>query len=135
MAGVCAGLARRFGMSPFVVRVLFVLSMLLPGPQILVYIALWIIAPDERGRGRLVIGRRRPLKATAALWAARSLFEHGRERWDRLTPDEQGELRRLLTTSRGRRRNLSEAEQLELRRLFRKAGGKDGDPRRGYPPR
>ncbi len=47
VAGVCAGLARRFDMSPTAVRVLFVLSMLLPGPQILLYLALWIILPQE----------------------------------------------------------------------------------------
>ncbi len=46
-AGVCAGLARRFGMSPTLVRVLFLLSMLLPGPQILAYLVLWIIMPSE----------------------------------------------------------------------------------------
>ena len=47
VAGVCAGLARRFDMSPTVVRVLFVLSLFLPGPQILLYLALWIILPQE----------------------------------------------------------------------------------------
>ena len=47
IAGVCAGLARRFGMSPTGVRALFVLSLLLPGPQILLYLALWIIMPEE----------------------------------------------------------------------------------------
>jgi phage shock protein PspC (stress-responsive transcriptional regulator) len=47
IAGVCAGLARRFGVSPTLVRVLFVLSLLLPGPQILVYVALWVIMPSE----------------------------------------------------------------------------------------
>lgn len=51
VAGVCAGLARRFGLPRFLVRVLFVASMLLPGPQILVYLALWIIAPNERYPG------------------------------------------------------------------------------------
>lgn len=45
IAGVCAGLADRFGMSPFVVRLLFVLSCLLPGPQFVIYLALWIIMP------------------------------------------------------------------------------------------
>ncbi|RKQ87156.1 phage shock protein C (PspC) family protein [Solirubrobacter pauli] len=49
IAGVCAGLARRFGMKPWQVRTLFVLSCLLPGPQILLYIALWIIMPKARG--------------------------------------------------------------------------------------
>ena len=47
IAGVCAGLARRFGMSPNTVRFLFVISCLLPGPQFLIYIALWIIMPSE----------------------------------------------------------------------------------------
>ncbi len=47
LAGVCAGLARRFGMSPNGVRALFVISLLLPGPQILLYVALWIIMPQE----------------------------------------------------------------------------------------
>jgi phage shock protein PspC (stress-responsive transcriptional regulator) len=50
IAGVCAGLAQRFGWSPNLVRVLFLLSCLLPGPQILVYIAAWILMPkDPRG--------------------------------------------------------------------------------------
>jgi phage shock protein PspC (stress-responsive transcriptional regulator) len=48
IAGVCSGLGRRFDMSPNTVRLLFVLSQLLPGPQILVYLALWIIMPSER---------------------------------------------------------------------------------------
>jgi phage shock protein PspC (stress-responsive transcriptional regulator) len=47
VAGVCAALARRFGMSATGVRVLFVLSMLLPGPQILAYLVLWIVIPAE----------------------------------------------------------------------------------------
>jgi phage shock protein PspC (stress-responsive transcriptional regulator) len=47
IAGVCAGLARRFDMSPGIVRLLFVLSLLLPGPQILIYLVLWIILPQE----------------------------------------------------------------------------------------
>jgi phage shock protein PspC (stress-responsive transcriptional regulator) len=47
IAGVCAGLARRFGVSPTLVRVLFVLSFFLPGPQILIYLVLWVIMPPE----------------------------------------------------------------------------------------
>ena len=46
IAGVCAGLARRFGVSKTLVRVLFVLSCILPGPQILLYLALWVIMPE-----------------------------------------------------------------------------------------
>ena len=47
IAGVAAGLAQRYGLSPRLVRVLFVVSMLLPGPQILAYLALWMIMPKE----------------------------------------------------------------------------------------
>ncbi len=47
IAGVCAGLAQRFGTSPSTVRLLFVLSCILPGPQFLVYFALWIVLPSE----------------------------------------------------------------------------------------
>ena len=48
IGGVCAALARRFDMSPTAVRLLFLLSMLLPGPQILLYVALWLVIPSER---------------------------------------------------------------------------------------
>lgn len=47
IAGVCAGLAARFDMSPNVVRLLFVLSCILPGPQFLIYIVLWVMIPSE----------------------------------------------------------------------------------------
>ncbi len=47
VAGVCAGLAARFGMSPNTVRLLFVLSCLLPGPQFVVYLVLWVLMPSE----------------------------------------------------------------------------------------
>jgi phage shock protein PspC (stress-responsive transcriptional regulator) len=48
IGGVCAGLAHRLGVSPNTVRLVFVLSCLLPGPQFVVYIALWILMPSER---------------------------------------------------------------------------------------
>jgi phage shock protein PspC (stress-responsive transcriptional regulator) len=44
---VCAALAQRFGVSPWMVRALFVLSCVLPGPQILLYIGLWLVIPGE----------------------------------------------------------------------------------------
>jgi phage shock protein PspC (stress-responsive transcriptional regulator) len=47
IAGVCSGLARRFGMSSFAMRMLFLLSCLLPGPQFLIYLAIWIMVPNE----------------------------------------------------------------------------------------
>jgi len=46
IAGVCSGLARRFGTTPTTMRLVFVISCLLPGPQFLIYIALWILLPN-----------------------------------------------------------------------------------------
>ncbi|MGW1682139.1 PspC domain-containing protein [Saccharopolyspora sp. NPDC002376] len=47
IAGVCAGIAERFGVKPFTVRLLFLLSCLLPGPQFLIYLALWVLIPKR----------------------------------------------------------------------------------------
>jgi phage shock protein PspC (stress-responsive transcriptional regulator) len=44
---VCAAVARRFGWSPTLVRILTLLSFVLPGPQIVIYIALWILIPKD----------------------------------------------------------------------------------------
>ncbi|TVL90193.1 PspC domain-containing protein [Streptomyces sp. LX-29] len=48
IAGVCAALAQRFGMSAKTMRVIFVVSCLLPGPQFLLYLALWALLPGEK---------------------------------------------------------------------------------------
>lgn len=49
IAGVCAGLGRRFGIAPWPARLLFVLLLcVLPGSQFLVYPILWILMPNER---------------------------------------------------------------------------------------
>ena len=48
LGGVCAGLARRFGIAPWTARILFVLLlMVVPGSQILIYPVLWILMPSE----------------------------------------------------------------------------------------
>ncbi len=47
IAGVCAGLAERLGLSPFVVRMAFLLSCILPGPQFIAYLVLWVIMPKR----------------------------------------------------------------------------------------
>lgn len=47
IAGVCAGIARRFGLSVTAVRLLFVVSIVLPGPQFVLYIALWMLLPKD----------------------------------------------------------------------------------------
>ncbi|MFD7899297.1 PspC domain-containing protein [Streptomyces sp. SID4917] len=48
IGGVCAALARRFGTSANTVRVIFLVSCLLPGPQFLLYLALWALLPGEK---------------------------------------------------------------------------------------
>lgn len=47
IGGVCAALARRFGTSATTMRVIFLISCLLPGPQFLLYLALWILLPTD----------------------------------------------------------------------------------------
>jgi phage shock protein PspC (stress-responsive transcriptional regulator) len=48
IAGVCAALANRLGVSPTLVRVAAVVSCVLPGPQIVFYLLGWILIPKER---------------------------------------------------------------------------------------
>ncbi|WP_370414537.1 PspC domain-containing protein [Streptomyces fradiae] len=48
LGGVCAALARRFGISATAMRVIFLASCLLPGPQFLLYLALWVLLPGEK---------------------------------------------------------------------------------------
>ena len=48
LGGVCAGLARRFGIWPWAMRILFVITLIvIPGSQIIVYPILWILMPSE----------------------------------------------------------------------------------------
>lgn len=47
IAGVCSGLGRRFGMSAWTVRILALVSCLLPGPQFIAYLVLWVMMPSE----------------------------------------------------------------------------------------
>jgi phage shock protein C len=47
LGGVCAAFARSNGWSPWLVRLAAVLSILIPGPQVLAYVVLWILLPAE----------------------------------------------------------------------------------------
>jgi phage shock protein C len=48
LGGVCAGLARRFGVGPWTMRILFIVTLIvIPGSQILIYPILWILMPSE----------------------------------------------------------------------------------------
>jgi phage shock protein C len=47
IGGVCAALADRFGWDVTLVRVLAVVSLFLPGPQLIFYLVAWIVIPVE----------------------------------------------------------------------------------------
>ena len=48
MAGVCSGIGEYVGIDPTVVRLIFVaLSLLTAGVFVLVYLAAWILIPEE----------------------------------------------------------------------------------------
>ncbi len=48
IAGVCAGIADHYGWNRTVVRLVAVASCLLPGPQIVLYIAAWVLIPSAQ---------------------------------------------------------------------------------------
>ena len=47
IGGVCAALADRFGWNVSLVRLIAVLSILIPGPQVVFYIIAWVLIPSE----------------------------------------------------------------------------------------
>ncbi len=56
VAGVCRGLARRFGLPVAALRLAFALSVLLGGWGILAYLALWIAMPLEPAAPEVLAG-------------------------------------------------------------------------------
>jgi len=52
VAGVCAGIANRLGVSTAIVRVVAVLLAIM-GPAMVLYLAAWLLLPDSTGRIRL----------------------------------------------------------------------------------
>ena len=48
IAGVCAGIANKFEIDPFLIRLGFVLAVIFGfGVSILIYLLLWILVPAE----------------------------------------------------------------------------------------
>ena len=48
IGGVCAGVGRRFGLTPWVTRALFVVMLFaIPGSQLLIYPVLWLLMPAD----------------------------------------------------------------------------------------
>ena len=50
LAGVCAGIARYFGIDPTIVRIGWVLFSLFVGSGVLAYLLMWLFMPDADGR-------------------------------------------------------------------------------------
>src|SRR4051794_20649808 len=83
VAGVCAGIARYFGIDPLVVRVAFLATTFAGGLGFVLYGALWLFVPEGEGapaaRGRLVgrggveVGLGVGLLVLATLLASRAL--------------------------------------------------------------
>lgn len=48
IAGVCAAVAHRFGLSPMLVRILTVVGVVVFGLSIWAYVLLWILIPGEK---------------------------------------------------------------------------------------
>jgi phage shock protein C len=47
LAGICGGLAEYFGVDATLIRVLFVLLAVLGGSGLVLYLAMWIIVPNQ----------------------------------------------------------------------------------------
>ena len=52
VGGVCSGIAQRFDIDPWLVRLLFVATLALPVVSVIIYIALWIALPWDFERAR-----------------------------------------------------------------------------------
>ncbi|MDO5726456.1 MAG: PspC domain-containing protein [Bowdeniella nasicola] len=48
VAGVLGGIAQRFDLNVWPLRLLFLVSLLLPGPQTVLYLIAWVIMPAPR---------------------------------------------------------------------------------------
>jgi phage shock protein C len=49
LAGVCGGLAEFFNLDPTLIRVLFVVLAVLGGSGVILYLAMWILVPNQPG--------------------------------------------------------------------------------------
>jgi hypothetical protein len=73
------------------------------------------------GRLPWLITRGRAINWIALFEAARFTYKHGKQRWDKLTPDERRRIGELVRKSKGRRSNLTERERDRLWALVKKA--------------
>ena len=48
LGGVCGGIAAKLNVDVAFVRIAFLVFCLLPGPALVLYIAAWLVLPDQR---------------------------------------------------------------------------------------
>lgn len=48
IGGVCAGVAQRYQLDPWAVRLIFAMLLFIPGSQLILYPIAWILMPDAR---------------------------------------------------------------------------------------
>lgn len=48
IGGVCGGIAAKLNVDVAFVRIAFLVFCLLPGPAVVLYIAAWLVLPDQR---------------------------------------------------------------------------------------
>ena len=48
LGGVCGGLAAKLSVDVAFVRIAFLVFCLLPGPAVVLYLAAWLVLPDQR---------------------------------------------------------------------------------------
>lgn len=46
IAGVCGGIGEYFGIDPTIIRIIFLIALLCCGSGLLVYLIIWIAAPE-----------------------------------------------------------------------------------------
>jgi len=96
--GVCAGIARRYGLDPGLVRLVWVLlTVLTSGVGVVVYIAAWVILPAEGTPAPASMGDRRrefsgevSAAADRAAEAARIAAAHARQAADEIAAVARG---------------------------------------------
>ncbi|MBT1001119.1 PspC domain-containing protein [Paenarthrobacter sp. DKR-5] len=54
IGGVCGGIAAKLNVDPTLVRIIFLVLALLPGPAVVFYILAWILLPDS-ATGRILL--------------------------------------------------------------------------------
>src|SRR3954453_8891382 len=69
VAGVCAGLARHFGIDPLVVRIAFIAAAFAGGLGFVLYGVVWVLVPERAG-GAAAATRWRPRAGRAAVEVA-----------------------------------------------------------------